>query len=79
MALLIRLGAATVSKAIRVKYENGVLKPLEPIDLREGEELVVVVRDKSFYKLALSKSFEAERSVDEVLEEVRKRDKKLYE
>jgi predicted DNA-binding antitoxin AbrB/MazE fold protein len=67
-----------LSKAIRVKYENGVLKPLEPVDLREGEELVVVVRDKSFYKLALSKSFEAERCVDEVLEEVRKRGRKLY-
>ncbi len=67
-----------MSKAIRVKYENGVLKPLEPVDLREGEELVVVVRGKSFYKLALSTSFEAERSVDEVLEEVRKRGKKLY-
>jgi predicted DNA-binding antitoxin AbrB/MazE fold protein len=79
LTLLFRFGAATVSKAIRVKYENGVLKPLEPVDLREGEELIVVVRDKSFYKLALSESFEAERSVDEVLEEVRKRDKKLYE
>ena len=67
-----------MSKAIRVKYENGVLKPLEPVDLQEGEELVVVVRGKSFYKLALSTSFEAKRSVDKVLEEVRKRGKKLY-
>jgi len=67
-----------LSKAIRVKYENGVLKPLEPVDLQEGEELVVVVRGKSFYKLALSTSFEAKRSVDKVLEEVRKRGKKLY-
>ena len=66
-----------MSKVIRVRYENGVLKPLEPVDLREGEELVVV-RDKSFYELALSKSFEAKRSVDEVLEEVRKRDRELY-
>jgi len=67
-----------VSKAIRVRYEKGVLKPLEPVDLREGEEFVVVVRDKSFYKLVLSRSFEAKRNVDEVLEEVRKRGKKLY-
>ena len=67
-----------MSKAIRVKYENGVLKPLEPVDLQEGEELVVVVRGKSFYKLALSTSFEAKRGVDEVLEEVRKCGKKLY-
>ncbi len=67
-----------MSKVIRVKYEDGVLKPLEPLDLEEGEELVVVVRGRSFYELALSTSFEAKRSVDEVLEEVRKRGKKLY-
>ena len=67
-----------MAKVIRVKYENGVLKPLEPVDLEEGEELVVVVRDKSFYRLALSTTFEAKRNVDEILEEVRKRDRKLY-
>jgi len=68
-----------LSKAIRVKYEKGVLKPLEPVDLKEGEEIVVVIHDKSFYKLALSASFEAKQSIDEVLEEVRKRGRKLYE
>ncbi len=26
-------------KVIRVKYEKGVLRPLEPVDLREGEEV----------------------------------------
>ncbi len=29
-------------KAIRVKYENGILKPLEPVELHEGEEVIVV-------------------------------------
>ena len=66
-----------MSKVIRVKYEDGVLKPLEPLDLKEGEELVVV-RGKSFYELALSMSFEAKQSVDKVLEEVRKRGERLY-
>ncbi|MCE4621556.1 MAG: antitoxin family protein [Desulfurococcales archaeon] len=28
-------------KAIRVRYEKGVLKPLEPVELREGEEVLV--------------------------------------
>jgi len=28
-----------LSKIIRVRYEKGVLKPLEPIELREGEEV----------------------------------------
>ena len=32
-----------MSKVIRVKYENGVLKPLEPLDLEEGEVLLVSI------------------------------------
>jgi len=35
-----------VSKVVRVRYENGVLKPLEPIDLRDGEEVVVFIRKR---------------------------------
>ena len=30
-----------MSKAIRARYENGVLKPLEPVDLEEGEEVQI--------------------------------------
>jgi len=30
-----------MAKAIRARYENGVLKPLEKLDLREGEEVIV--------------------------------------
>ena len=30
-----------MSKAIRAKYENSVLKPLEPVDLEEGEEVQI--------------------------------------
>jgi len=35
-----------VSKVIRVRYERGVLKPLEPVELHEGEELVVFIRKR---------------------------------
>ena len=35
-----------MSRVIRVKYEKGVLKPLEPVELREGEELVVFIRKR---------------------------------
>ena len=35
-----------MAKAIRVRYENGVLKPLEKLDLKEGEELEVIIRRK---------------------------------
>jgi len=33
-----------MARAIRVRYEKGVLKPLEPVELHEGEELVVIIR-----------------------------------
>jgi len=35
-----------VSKVIWVRYERGVLKPLEPVELQEGEELVVFIRKR---------------------------------
>ncbi len=35
---------SAVSKVIRVKYEKGVLKPLEPVDLKEGEEVQVIIQ-----------------------------------
>ncbi|RLG83098.1 MAG: hypothetical protein DRO40_05690 [Thermoprotei archaeon] len=30
-----------MSKVVRARYEKGVLKPLEPVELREGEEVLV--------------------------------------
>ena len=32
-----------MSKVIRVRYEKGVLKPLEPLEFREGEEVLVKI------------------------------------
>ncbi|MCD6488288.1 MAG: antitoxin family protein [Desulfurococcales archaeon] len=32
-----------MSRVVKAKYENGVLKPLEPIQLKEGEEVLVRV------------------------------------
>jgi len=37
-----------LSKVIRVRYEKGVLKPLEPLKLREGEEVEVIIKRKVF-------------------------------
>jgi len=31
------------SKIIRVRYENGVFKPLEPIELKDGEEVLIKI------------------------------------
>jgi len=30
-----------MSKVVRAKYEKGVLKPLEPVELKEGEEVII--------------------------------------
>ena len=35
-----------MSKVIRVRYEKGVLKPLEPIELSEGEEVRVRIEKR---------------------------------
>ena len=34
------------AKVLRARYENGVLKPLEPVDLRDGEEVIVFIRKR---------------------------------
>jgi len=46
-----------LSKVIRAKYENGVLKPLEPLNLEEGEEVQIVIQPsesvtEKFYGIA---------------------------
>ena len=33
-----------MSKAVKVKYEKGVLKTLEPLNLEEGEEIRIVIQ-----------------------------------
>lgn len=37
-----------MSKIIEVVYENGVLKPLEKVNLREGERLKIEIKDRMF-------------------------------
>ncbi len=37
-----------MSKAIRVRYEKGVLRPLDTVEFKEGEELEVVIVRRSF-------------------------------
>ncbi len=41
---------ARLTKVVRVRYE-GVLKPLEELDLGKGEELIIVIKGKSFYEM----------------------------
>jgi len=67
-----------LSKVIRVRYEKGVLKPLEPLDLHEGEEVRVQVLPEEFPELADKVSVEANEEVDKILKEARERWKRWY-
>lgn len=40
-----------MGKVIEVVYENGVFKPLEKVDLKEGERVKVVIKESLVDKL----------------------------
>ena len=67
---------SSVSKVIRVRYEKGVLKPLEPVDLEEGEEVQVVIRSgesiaEKYYGIARKHKTDLDKEEFlEVLEEI---------
>jgi len=67
-----------MSKVIRVRYENDVLKPLEPLELREGEELRVQLLPEELPELVEKVSVEAKEDVDKVLREARMRWERWY-
>ena len=43
VVLINHMGARGLSKVVKVRYEKGVLRPLEPVDLQEGEERIAVL------------------------------------
>ncbi|MCE4616585.1 MAG: antitoxin family protein [Aeropyrum sp.] len=45
-----------MSKVVRARYERGVLKPLEPLELEDGVEVILEVREVSG-KSGLSRFF----------------------
>ena len=66
-----------MSKVIRVRYEKGVLKPLEPVELRDGEEVIISVERKVAHGLAelverLRKETPKVDNTEVLLEEIRK-------
>ncbi|MCE4599117.1 MAG: antitoxin family protein [Desulfurococcales archaeon] len=67
-----------MSKVIRAKYEKGVLKPLEPLELQEGEEVRIQVLPEEFPELVDKVSVEASGDVDKILREARERWKRWY-
>ena len=41
MYLLYKIGEGILSRVIRARYEKGVLRPLDRVNLRDGEEILV--------------------------------------
>ena len=67
-----------MAKVIRARYENGVLKPMEKLDLKEGEEVRIVLLPKEFSELIEEIEIEAKEDVNKVLREGRERWVKWY-
>ena len=69
-----------MSKIVRARYEKGVFKPLEPVDLEEGEEVQIVIRPSEsiadkFYGIARKHRPDIKREeLLEVLEEIEDED-----
>jgi predicted DNA-binding antitoxin AbrB/MazE fold protein len=66
-------------KVIRARYEGGVLKPLEPLDLRDGEYVIVAIKRSRFLDVTRRLRREAKISVDELIDEVRNRGRTIYD
>jgi Protein of unknown function DUF104. len=62
-----------MARVVRARYERGVLRPLEKLDLREGEEVRIVVLPKDFSELVEEIEVEAREDIDKVLREGRER------
>ncbi len=65
------------SRTIKAKHEKGLLKPLEPVNLQEGEEVqIVILRGessiaKNFYGIAKRRRRELTREeLLEIIEEI---------
>ena len=76
MHLVCKPGARIV-KGYTCEYEKGVLKPLEPVELHEGEEVIVSVERKIAHGLAelvesLRKETPKVDNPERLLEEMRK-------
>jgi len=53
---------------IKAVYENNVLKPLEKLDLKEGEEVEIEVKKNSVNKLVGIIKISNKKWIDEIIE-----------
>jgi len=73
LATVVFVGLVGMARVVRARHEKGVLRPLEKLDLREGEEVRIIVLPKDFSELIEEVEVEAKEDVDKVLREGRER------
>ena len=52
MVVVVHIEAESVAKIVEAVYENGVLKPLEKLDLRDGQRVKIMIVEKDFIEVA---------------------------
>jgi len=63
-----------MSKVVEAIYEGGVFRPLEKVELKEGEKVkIVILAGGDFYDLVERLELEAKEDIDKVIDEVRGR------
>ena len=62
-------GCLVLSRVIRVKYEDGVLKPLDKVDASEGEILVVRILKRELAEKVFGSLRVDKRALEEALRE----------
>ena len=60
-------------RVVRARYEKDVLRPLERLDLEEGEEVRIIILPKDFPEPVEKIEVEVRGDVDKVLREGRER------
>jgi predicted DNA-binding antitoxin AbrB/MazE fold protein len=53
---------------VRARYENNVLKPLEKLDLKEGEEVDIELKEKNLFGLLKGWKVDSQSLKDELRE-----------
>lgn len=63
-----------MARVVRARYEKGVLRPLEALDLREGEEVVIELREDILeFARRIRKQIRIEEEPSETLSKERER------
>jgi predicted DNA-binding antitoxin AbrB/MazE fold protein len=52
LIVVVHIEAESVAKIVEAVYENGVLKPLEKLDLRDGQRVKIMIVEKDFIEVA---------------------------